>query len=122
MKRVKVDFSTTVRDGLIRANQKRASETLYEGDEVLAFDPGEDMEFEGVVDHLSDDGQFAFLRMYWEDSIPVYNEPGVNLVVEFWSQAPAIAALLLGDDYPRIQVAPPPPPIVAPAAEHLMPA
>jgi hypothetical protein len=80
MKRVKVDFSTTVRDGLIRANQKRASETLYEGDEVLAFDPGEDMEFVGMVDHLSDDNQFAYLRMEWEDDVAVVpNAPGQNL-------------------------------------------
>lgn len=70
MKRVKVDFSTTVKDGLIRANQQRASELLYEGDEVEAFDPAEDMEFVGVVDHLSDDGRFAYLQMRWEDNPP----------------------------------------------------
>jgi hypothetical protein len=67
MKRVRVDFSTTVKGGMIRASQHRASETLQPGDEVEAFDPAEDMEFVGVVDHLSDDGRFAFLRMQWED-------------------------------------------------------
>src|ERR1700677_502924 len=70
MKRVKVDFSTTVQDGLIRANQKRADETLIEGDEVVAFDPAEDMAFVGVVDHLSRDSRFGFLRMQWEDTPP----------------------------------------------------
>lgn len=82
MKRVKVDFSTTVKDGLIRANQKRASESLQVGDEVAAFDPAEEMEFVGVVDHLSDDGRFAFLRMDWEDNTPVsWNLPGQNFVL-----------------------------------------
>lgn len=82
MKRVKVDFSTTVKGGLIRANQARASETLHVADEVVAFDPAEDMEFVGVVDHLSDDGRFAFLRMEWEDNAPVAcNLPGLNLFV-----------------------------------------
>jgi hypothetical protein len=82
MKRVKVDFSTTVKGGLIRANQKRASETLNVGDEVEAYDPAEDMEFEGVVEQLSDDGQFAFLRMYWEDIEPApYVQPSLNLFV-----------------------------------------
>jgi hypothetical protein len=70
MKRVKVDFSTTVRDGLIRANQRRASERLDVDDLVEAYDPDEDMEFVGVVDHLSEDNQFAYLRMEWEDSEP----------------------------------------------------
>jgi len=59
MNRVKVDFSTTVKDGLIRASQHRASEPLHVGDEVQAFDPAENMEFVGVVDHVSDDGRFA---------------------------------------------------------------
>ncbi|MGO8967879.1 MAG: hypothetical protein ACLQGN_30900 [Mycobacterium sp.] len=82
MKRVKVDFSTTVKDGLIRANLKRASEPLHVGDEVEAFDPAEDMEFVGVVDHLSEDGQFAFLHMQWEDNTPVpCNVPGLNMFV-----------------------------------------
>jgi hypothetical protein len=80
MKRVKVDFSTTVRDGLIRANQRRASERLDVDDLVEAYDPDEDMEFVGVVDHLSEDNQFAYLRMEWEDSEPLaHNAPGQNL-------------------------------------------
>ncbi|AFC47928.1 hypothetical protein OCO_15650 [Mycobacterium intracellulare MOTT-02] len=28
------------------------------------------MDFVGVVDHVSDDGRFAFLRMQWEDNPP----------------------------------------------------
>lgn len=80
MKRVKVDFSSTVRDGLIRANLKRADEPLYVGDEVEAYDPAEDMQFVGVVDHLSDDNRFAYLRMAWEDNAPLaLNVPGQNL-------------------------------------------
>ncbi len=71
MKRVKVDFSATVRGGLIRANQKRASEPLCVGDRVEAYDPAEHMDFVGVVDHLSGDNQFAYLRMEWEYSTPV---------------------------------------------------
>jgi hypothetical protein len=83
VKRVKVDFSTTVKDGLIRANQTRASEPMDVGDAVVAFDPAEDMEFEGVVDHLSGDGRFAFLRMEWEDDTPVLCNvaAGLNLSV-----------------------------------------
>jgi hypothetical protein len=82
MKRVKVDFSTTVRGGLIRANQKRAAEPLNVGDQVEAYDPAEALEFLGVVDHLSDDKQFAYLRMEWEDSAPIaHNVPGQNLFV-----------------------------------------
>lgn len=85
MKRVKVDFSTTVKGGLIRANQRRASEPLQVGDEVEAYDPAEGMEFVGVVDHLSDDSRFAFLRMEWDDNTPVpRNKPGQNLVVASW--------------------------------------
>jgi hypothetical protein len=76
MKRVKVDFSATVKDGLIRANQTRASERLLRGDEVEAYDPDDDMEFVGVVDHLSEDGRFAFLSMRWEDAAgPVLPTP-----------------------------------------------
>ena len=70
MKSVRVDFSMTVQRGLIRANQARASQPLHAGDEVVAVDPAENLEFEGVVDHLSDDGQFAYLRMRWEDVTP----------------------------------------------------
>jgi hypothetical protein len=80
MKRIKVDFSATVRGGLIRANQKRADATLHVGDRVEAYDPAEDMEFTGVVDHLSADSQFAYLRMKWEDSAPIaQNVPGQTL-------------------------------------------
>jgi hypothetical protein len=75
MMRVKVDFSSTVKDGLIRANQARASEPMHEGDQVEAYDPAEDMEFVGVVDHLSEDGRFAFLRMRWEDAEAVLLSP-----------------------------------------------
>lgn len=92
MKRVKVDFSTTVKGGLIKANQKRASEPLQAGDEVEAYDPAEEMEFVGVVDHLT--GQFAFLRMKWEDNTPVpSNRPGQNLVVASWSALPVTQPL-----------------------------
>jgi hypothetical protein len=81
VKRVKVDFSTTVKGGLIRANRARADAPLCEGDEVEAYDPAEDMEFVGVVDHLSEDGRFAFLRMQWE-ALP-RNVSGLNLVASF---------------------------------------
>jgi len=115
MKRVKVDFSTTVKGGMIRANQQRASETLYEGDEVEAFDPAEDMAFVGVVDHLSDDGRFAFLRMEWEDAGPVpHNEPGCTLFVAFESgravaqaQLPTTGEKGEGGYVSPLQVAPP---------------
>jgi hypothetical protein len=56
MKSVRDDFSMSVQRGLIRANQARASQPLHEGDAVVAVDPAENLEFEGVVDHLSDDG------------------------------------------------------------------
>src|SRR5262245_37178873 len=65
MKRVKVDFSATVRGGMIRASQRRASELLAVGDRVEAFDPGEDMTFFGVVQDVDQDGRFAYLRMEW---------------------------------------------------------
>ena len=66
MKRVKVDFSTTVRGGMIRASQRRASDGLEKGDRVEAYDPAEGMEFVGTVEDLSPDGRFAYLRMDWE--------------------------------------------------------
>lgn len=72
MKRVKVDFSTTVRSGMIRASQRRASAFLEVGDRVEAFDPDEDLSFVGVVEECDDD--FAYLRMEW-DSVP-RNVPG----------------------------------------------
>jgi hypothetical protein len=82
MKRVEVDFSTTVRGGMIRASQRRALEKLDEGDRVEAFDPDEGISFIGVVDHVDDDGRFAYLRMEWEDNRPLpHNEPGLNLFV-----------------------------------------
>lgn len=128
MKRVKVDFSTTVKDGLIRANQKRADETLDVGDEVVAYDPAEDMEFEGVVDHLSDDGRFAFLRMYWEDIEPMpYIQPGLNLFVSSLLEgnitAEPLAATFPGTEDaqfvpPSIQIAPPQPVV---ATSHPIP-
>lgn len=96
MNRVKVDFSTTVKNGLIRANQSRADEQMFKGDEVEAYDPAEGMVFVGVVDHLSEDGRFAFLRMYWEDNVPVFNQPGVNLFVAAWSEAPVAVQRLFG--------------------------
>jgi hypothetical protein len=120
MKRVKVDFSTTVKGGLIRANQRRASESLVVGDEVEAYDPAEGMEFVGVVDHLSDDGQFAFLRMEWDDNTPVQrNRPGLNLVVASWSPV----AQPLGDTWgegPSVSAPEASPPLVA--AAHPTPA
>ena len=89
MKRVKVDFSTTVEGGLIRASQARVTgEALEVGDKVEASDPAEDLEFVGVVDHLSEDGRFAFLRMMWEDASPVAcNVRGLNLSVTSSSAA-----------------------------------
>lgn len=130
MKRVKVDFSTTVNGGMIRASQKRASETLHVGDEVEAFDPAEDMEFVGVVDHLSDDGRFAFLRMQWEDNTPAtpYNVAGHNLFVASLSGATitaeplyAVSSEASADQFvsPPIQV---PLPAANVTAPHLTPA
>lgn len=122
MKRVKVDFSTTVKDGLIRANQVRASESLQVGDTVVAYDPAEEMEFEGVVDHLSEDRRFAYLQMQWEDNPPVpRNKPGQNLFVVSLSGATITAEPLYAassetsDDQvvsPPIQVAALPQPVV----------
>jgi hypothetical protein len=67
------------------------------GDDVEAYDPAEDMEFTGVVESLSEDGRFAFLRMDWEDNnTPVYNRPGVNLFIAAWSEAPVAAQRLYG--------------------------
>lgn len=85
MKQVKVDFSTTVRNGLIRASQRRASEPLDIGDRVEAFDPDEDLSFVGVVTETDDN--FAYLRMEWE-LIP-RNEPGQTLSIgSFGSEGP----------------------------------
>jgi hypothetical protein len=84
VKRVEVDFSTTVRGGMIRASQHRASETLKQGDRVEAYDPDEEMTFTGVVDHIDADGRIAYLRMEWEENRGVpHNEPGRNLYVSF---------------------------------------
>ncbi len=114
MNRVKVDFSTTVKDGLIRASQHRASEPLHVGDEVQAFDPAENMEFVGVVDHVSDDGRFAFLRMQWEDNTPVpCNVPGLNFVASLSGSVITAQPLSAeGAFVPPIQVGPPRPVVV----------
>lgn len=69
IKTVRVDFSRGLSDGLVRASQGRASAPLEVGDEVLAFDPGDEMEFNGTVERLDDDG-FAYLRMDWVDANP----------------------------------------------------
>jgi hypothetical protein len=88
MKRVEVDFSTTVRRGMIRASQRRALQTLNQGDRVEAFDPDEGISFIGVVNQVDDDGRFAYLRMEWEDNRLVpRNEPGLNLFVASLSTA-----------------------------------
>lgn len=76
MKTVRVDFSTTVRGGLVRANTARASEPLEVGDEVLAYDPSEDMEYEATVQVL--EGRFAYLAMHWAGIAK-----GPNLIVTF---------------------------------------
>lgn len=67
MKTVKVDFSQGLRGGLVRVNQRRASEPLIIGDLVEAVDPEDDMTFIGTVERLDDEGRFAYLRMDWED-------------------------------------------------------
>ncbi|MFB1299078.1 hypothetical protein ACAG24_026585 [Mycobacterium sp. pW049] len=69
MKSVNVDFSRGLQGGLVRANLRRASEELLVGDEVLAIDSAEDMEFTGTVRRIEDG--FAYLEMNWEDSAPV---------------------------------------------------
>ena len=86
MKRVKVDFSTTVRGGLIRANQRRATPSpLALGEHVEAFDPEEGLSFTGTVTDIDPDGRFAYLRMDWEPkavrAVPVSTR-GANYAVE----------------------------------------
>lgn len=118
MERVKVDFSATVKGGLIRANQKRADGPLHVGDKVEAYDPAEDMQFIGVIDHLSDDGRFAFLRMEWEDNTPVpSNMAGQNLLVASWSESPVAHPLCGTSATAGASVSPPQasPPLVAAA-------
>ena len=100
MKRVKVDFSATVQGGLIRANLARASAPLDEGDEVVAFDPAEDMEFVGVVDHLSEDGRFAFLRMEWEDNTPVLCNVAAGLNVS----VPSLSGHAVTVEFPTLTI------------------
>lgn len=69
MKRVKVDFSTTVRGGMIRASQARVvGRPLQQGEEVLAIDPSENLEYVGTVEEFSDDGRFVYLRMAWHSA------------------------------------------------------
>jgi hypothetical protein len=83
VKRVEVDFGTTVRGGMIRASQHRAGpDTLEIGDRVEAFDPDEGMSFTGIVEDADD--RFAYLRMEWR-SVPT-NEPGRNYSLTFNGQ------------------------------------
>lgn len=69
MKTIEVDFTRGLHAGLVRANIRRASETLARGDRVLAFDPDEDMEFTGTVEKIDGAG-FAYLRMDWVEANP----------------------------------------------------
>lgn len=120
MKRVQVDFSTTARHGMMRANLKRVEPTgatLERGERVEAFDPDEGISFEGVVEEV--DGRFAYLRMEWVDvNVPI-NEPGRNLLVDF-SAATAVTVVrgsqtsLVGDDEPPVR-----PPRITPPPIHL---
>ncbi|AMU29793.1 hypothetical protein A3N97_03695 [Mycobacteroides abscessus] len=84
MKRVKVDFSTTVRGGMVRANQGRATSPLVQGDRVEAFDPEENLHYMGTVAQVDADGKFAYLCMDWEPRVPRpvgrVNVAGANLV------------------------------------------
>ncbi|WAC54257.1 hypothetical protein [Gordonia sp. SL306] len=68
MKVVDVDFSTTVRGGLVRAAQWRASAPLGQGEHVIAVDADEDMEFEAVVETIEDD--VVYLSVLWRDRVP----------------------------------------------------
>ena len=106
MKRVKVDFSTTVRGGMIRANRERASEPLAIGDRVEAFDPGEDMTFVGMVEAI--EGRFAYLRMEWvaADSAPRQSFARVtSLSDSAWASAGRTAGTQVDPESLTIEVA-----------------
>ena len=76
MKRVEVDFGTTVRGGLIRASLRRfPDQTVVRGEAVEAFDDDEGISFTGVVEEVDD--RFAYLRMHWSDRPDV---PSCSLV------------------------------------------
>lgn len=114
MKRVKVDFSTTVRGGMVRASQSRAVPSpLQPGDRVEAFDPDEDLSFAGVVVDIDDDGRFAYLQMEWEPrspkAVPV-NRPGSNFVLRLDGDIALVSAA-------TTQSVPVPPMTITPVAD-----
>lgn len=84
VKTVKVDFAQGLRDGLVRANQARASAPLAVGDVVTAVDPEDELTFSGTVERLDADGRFAYLRMDWEDA-PGELETGFSILDVGWS-------------------------------------
>lgn len=93
MRHVEVDFSSTVRGGLIRAHLRRfhGAEVIV-GEAIEAFDDDEGLMFSGVVDHI--DGDFAYLRMDWTDAqpaSPMTPTPGTALL-SFAGSAATFAA------------------------------
>lgn len=92
MKRVEVDFGTTVRGGLIRASLRRfPDQTVVRGEAVEAFDDDEGISFTGVVEEVDD--RFAYLRMHWSDRPDVPScSAGLNLFLDANSLAVAVAA------------------------------
>ena len=70
MRRVEVDFSTTVRGGLVRASLRRfhGDDPVMVGERVEAFDDDEGLAFVGAVAEI--DGRFAYLRMEWTAATP----------------------------------------------------
>lgn len=50
--RIRVDFNDRVHDGFVRSSVRRADADVKQGDRVLAYQPGEDMEHFGTVVEL----------------------------------------------------------------------
>jgi hypothetical protein len=64
--RIKVDFNSVGRDGMIKGSRRRADGDVHLGDTVGLFDPGEPgMIFDAVVESVSEDGGLL-LRVRWE--------------------------------------------------------
>lgn len=81
--KVRVDFNRRGRDGVVVAFDRGASSRLAVGDVVVAYQPGEDMEYYATVVARDDERGVSELDVDWA------SEPGATL-------SPALANVMWG--------------------------
>jgi hypothetical protein len=100
MNRVEVDLNVRGPAGRTRVALRRFNGTISLGEQVLVFEPDENVETIATIAEISADGRFAFLDVDWNSlheavgllatmtrtySVPV---PAPSPVRDFWSLAP----------------------------------